>query len=419
MSILLNIPQRANLDCEKSEDKNLIGAARIYENQKIFKYSTNSNDFDFHDCIADSFNDFLQNLPSVIVRTTTSGQIRSLNTCAETLFGYAENEVVGQDVVHLFGPDVELKTAIAEVEPARGDDWQSLNAGAALQARKKNGELFPVTVLINLSTPGQHIFHITDRSVETRQAQQIAELEREVAHLARHSLLGELATTITHELAQPLTAITNYTAAATRWSADADASDMEPGLDMMAKAGEQAKRAWVIMHRLRKLLQHRDTEFVDDDLRIALNEAVQLSTLGASQHGIDMTVEMPDAAVIVRMDRIQIQILLANLIRNAIDELRFWKGERKLWIKLALKGQDQAEVSVEDTGPGIAPEVYANIFDPFMTTKPKGLGIGLAVSRRIARAHGGTLAAHNRALGGASFGFRVPLSSMSIMSISE
>lgn len=414
MSTLLNIPKKAELDCEKSENKNLLCAARIHENQKIFKYSTKSNDFDFPDCHSGAFHDFLQTLPSVIVKTTTSGQIRAFNAFAEKLFGYLENEVVGQDVVHLFAPTVELKTAIAGIEPTQGDEWHGLNAGEALQARKKNGELFPVTVLVNFSAPGQYIFHMTDRSVETRQAGQIAELEREVTHLARHSLLGELATTITHELAQPLTAITNYTAAATRWSADADASDIQPGLEMIAKAGEQAKRAWVIMHRLRKLLQHRDAEFVDDDLRTALNEAVQLSTLGVSQHGIDMTLEMPDAAVIVRMDRIQIQILLANLIRNAIDELRVWKGERKLWIKLAMKGQDQAEVSVEDTGPGIAPDVYANIFDPFMTTKPKGLGIGLAVSRRIACAHGGTLAAHNRALGGASFGFRVPLSRMSI-----
>jgi two-component system, LuxR family, sensor kinase FixL len=178
---------------------------------------------------------------------------------------------------------------------------------------------------------------------------------------------------------------------------------------LIEKAGEQAKRAWIIMHRLRKLLQHRDAEFGVGDLRHALGEAVELATLGAAQHGISILVDVPDEPVFVRMDSIQLQILLANLIRNAVDELRVSRGERKIWISLRRVEGEQAEILVEDTGPGIAPDVYANIFDPFLTTKPHGLGVGLAVSRRIALAHEGRLAARNRPDGGAAFSFLVPM----------
>jgi two-component system sensor kinase FixL len=165
-----------------------------------------------------------------------------------------------------------------------------------------------------------------------------------------------------------------------------------------------------MMHRLRRLLQHRGSDFNNDDMRLAAEEAIELSTLGAGEYGISLEVDLPHQPVIVRMDRIQVQILLANLIRNAVDELRVVKGERKIRIRLATDNDGMAVFSVEDTGPGIAPAVFENIFEPFLTTKPEGLGVGLAVSRRIALAHDGRLAARNRPEGGAAFSFLVPLS---------
>ena len=136
---------------------------------------------------------------------------------------------------------------------------------------------------------------------------------------------------------------------------------------------------------------------------------MQLSTLGASQDGITVTVALPPEPVIVLMDRVQVQVLLANLIRNAVDELSMVDGERRIWVRLSLNAEGLAELAVEDTGHGIAPEVFENIFDPFHTTKTEGLGVGLALSRRIAQAHGGRLAADNRPGGGAIFSFVVPV----------
>jgi two-component system sensor kinase FixL len=362
--------------------------------------------------VADVLNKILKISPNVIIVTNQWGIITSFNSTAEQLFGFHEDEVVGKKISSLFDVDFGAEQIIRQLLPDDRREWKPITTDPAFQGRKRTGELFPLELLLNecaFADPASYVFVIRDMSVSVRQEQRIAKLEREVAHLARHSLLGELATTITHELAQPLTAITNYTNAAGRCLTQDMEGRAEISLELIEKAGEQAKRAWIIMHRLRKLLQHRDAEFGVGDLRHALGEAVELATLGAAQHGISILVDVPDEPVFVRMDSIQLQILLANLIRNAVDELRVSRGERKIWISLRRVEGEQAEILVEDTGPGIAPDVYANIFDPFLTTKPHGLGVGLAVSRRIALAHEGRLAARNRPDGGAAFSFLVPM----------
>ncbi len=355
----------------------------------------------------------LQMSPNAIIMTGDDGAIKSFNDCAESLFGYRQCEVLGKNICILFGSEfVQLDMGINRQRSERCE-WRNVGEDGFVQAIRKSGEVFPVEVMqaaYKLEASLVHIYYIKDASVFHRQQQRIAELERENAHLSRNSMLGELASAITHELSQPLTAIANYTAAASRYWGQSTCANMEGGLELLSKAGEQAKRAWLIMHRLRKLLQHRGAERVDEDLRLTLEDAIELATLGASQHSISISIDVPDEPVIVRIDRIQVQILLTNLIRNAVDELRVSPGDRKIWIKLTVNDDGVAEVRVEDTGPGIAPEVYENIFDPFLTTKPEGLGVGLAVSRRIAQAHGGWLAAKNRAEGGAAFSFLLPVS---------
>lgn len=332
------------------------------------------------------------------------------------MFGYHSAEVVGRNISELFDPPHDPAHTVAAAA-SECSYWRHFQGQPIIRAVKKDGELIPVEVLFRecrADVGNFRIYYVKDASLRNRQEQRIAELEREVAYLSRHSVLGELATAITHELSQPLTAITNYTAAASRIWTSGSTQHIEEGLQLITKAGEQAKRAWLIMHRLRQLLQHRGVESREEDLRRALDDAVELATLGANQYGIGITIDMPETPVMVRIDRVQIQILLANLIRNAVDELRVWNGERRIWIRLTVNDNSMAKVCVEDTGPGIAPDVYENIFDPFLTTKPQGLGVGLAVSRRIALAHGGRLAARNRPDGGAAFSFLVPLSARNV-----
>ena len=355
----------------------------------------------------------LLNAPEAYVVVASAGHILSFNRHAQTLFGYDEEEVRGAEFGYLLEPGYQPDVVAFGASKSDHSIWTQVCRQGGGRARRKNGELFAVEMLRSqCANLGEivHIYCIRDLSLNTRYEQRIAELEREIAHLSRHSVLGELTTSITHELSQPLTAIANYAAAAGRCRLqDATAEELANSIGLIARAGEQAKRAWLIMHKLRQLLQHRSGEHSRDDLRLAVEDAVQLATLGVAQQRITVSVELPPEPVIVLMDRIQVQVLLANLIRNAVDELSTTDGERKIWIRLAINAQNLAELAVEDTGHGIAPEVFENIFDPFHTTKAEGLGVGLALSRRIAQAHGGRLAAANRPDGGAIFSFVVPV----------
>ena len=355
----------------------------------------------------------LQNAPEAFIVTSLGGNILTFNRHAQALFGYSEEEVHGWKFTSLMEPGFQPKVAALGPSTLDATRWTPVTGQSDTRARRKNGELFPAAIQKSQSTyAGEivHIHYIRDISDISRYEQRIAELEREIGHLSRHSVLGELATSITHELSQPLTAITNYAAAASRCrSHGATPEDLANSIDLIARAGEQAKRAWLIMHKLRQLLQHRGAERSHDDLRLAVDDAVQLATLGAAQQGIAVIVALPADPIIVLMDRVQVQVLLANLIRNAVDELSTIDGDRKIWIKLTVNAQNLAELAVEDTGHGIAPEVFENIFDPFHTTKAEGLGVGLALSRRIAQAHGGRLSAANRPEGGAIFSFVVPV----------
>ncbi len=371
-----------------------------------------------HSSLLQKVDDFLTvdviiNAPDAIIVTGNDSVIMFANKKAEILFGYLLEEMIGLRVT---------KVLLHKDSVDNSKSLHSLTCEACershLQERsfvgvKKNGERIAVEVSLQeyvSSNAPVLIYWIKDAAAAVRQTRKITELEREIAFLSQHSVLGELATAITHELCQPLTAISNYIAAASRSWTQMEFPNNEHGVELVTKAGEQAKRALLTTQRLRRLIQHRSAECVDEDLRVALKEALELATLGASQYGIAIDIDTPSEPVIVNMDSVQIQILLANLIRNAIDELRVWKGERKIWITLKKRDLTSAEVTVQDTGPGIAPDVFESIFDPFLTTKPEGLGVGLAVSRRIAKMHGGRLLAENRPQGGAVFSFVVPVS---------
>jgi two-component system, LuxR family, sensor kinase FixL len=356
---------------------------------------------------------FIESAPHAIIVTDDKGVIRSCNPFAEKLFGYTEVEVFGKAFSTLAGrPHLGRSTggSIFCSEPSPSKSVPNNEA----KARKKSGELCPVEIVSNqlvLDESPVYVHFIRDVSFRLRFEKRISELQQELIHLSQTNVLGELASAITHELNQPLTAITNYAAAAKQCGCKASPEDLESSFALMDKAASQAKRAWQIMHKLRKLVQHRGAECTNCDLRATLEDAVQLATLGTSHHRIQVTLDMPASPVMVLMDRVQIQILLTNLVRNAVDELNTWDGERKVRVMLQVCPDKTAAVSVEDTGPGIAPEVFESIFDPFHTTKPDGLGMGLSICRRIAEAHDGRLSAANRAEGGAVFSFIVPMSS--------
>jgi two-component system sensor kinase FixL len=291
------------------------------------------------------------------------------------------------------------------------DYWDAAARRGTLKARKRSGEIFPVELMkaeVETCTWACSIVSFNDTSFQQRLKQRISDLQQELSHLSRYMLLGELTTAITHEVKQPLAAIATYAAAALqpRSASGLDAKDIRA---VLGKIGAQAERCGDIIDKLKRLVSDQGIDAVYDDLCSTVQEAVEFVSIAAAKHNIEITVELPPHPVILLMDGSQIFMLVSNLVKNAIDELSQWRHERKIEVAVTLPGPDMAQLTVADTGPGIHAATFEKMFDPFHTTKPEGNGMGLALSRRIAEAHSGRLAAANRPGGGAIFSFVLPV----------
>jgi two-component system sensor kinase FixL len=350
------------------------------------------------------FHSFLQSLQIPTAICSAAGFVEYLNPAAERLLGYNGGEIKGYKFASLLMPVPPDELALSQ------EYWESSARHGNLKARKKSGEIFPVQLgksCLDVQDATLHVVTLQDISCKQRIKHRVEELQRELLHLSRYTVLGELASGITHELNQPLAAITAYAAAA-RYSAGTG-PDSQENLELLDKVAAQATRCGQIIHKLRRLVGDRNIDRVYADLCATIDEAVQLASMAAARHNIEISVSLPPRPVIILMDRVQIHILVTNLVKNAIDELANWRHERKIKVALKLPSPGIAELTVADTGPGIAPFAFESIFDPFHTTKPEGLGMGLALSRRIAEAHRGRLAAANRPSGGAIFRFLIPV----------
>ena len=219
--------------------------------------------------------------------------------------------------------------------------------------------------------------------------------------------MGEMASGIAHELNQPLTAIMNYTRAAGR-RLDRAEPDVAPIADLVDKAGRQAERAAEIIRRLRHFIKRDDSERRLEPINAIVEEAAALALIGASDRDITLSFSLEDALPAVLIDRIQVQQVVLNILRNAIEAFE-GPGERKVLVATAAGGPREILVRIRDNGPGLAPSVADDPFRPFQTTKEDGLGIGLAISRSIIDAHGGRLWAENAPDGGAVFRFTLPV----------
>lgn len=243
-------------------------------------------------------------------------------------------------------------------------------------------------------------------------------LQNEFAHLARVNELGELAAAIAHEINQPLTAITNYMNVG-RYAldvlgagkGDVDAARIEAS-EVIELAGAQALRAGEIVRRLRAFVAKgsgaRQPEKIDD----IVDTAMALSLVDAQLAGIIVDRHRGASEALVEVEAIQIQQVLVNLLRNAIDALVQMPGSAVRQLTIATRLVDagnMVEVMVRDTGRGILPELMARLFEPFVTSKPHGMGMGLSLSRRLIEAHGGTIEVESEAGHGATFRFTLPV----------
>jgi two-component system sensor kinase FixL len=216
--------------------------------------------------------------------------------------------------------------------------------------------------------------------------------------------MGEMASTLAHELNQPLTAIANYMKGSRRLLEDSTDGRAATVRDAIDKAAAQALRAGDIIRRLRDFVARGESERGAEPARKLIEEASALALVGAKNLGVRTTFRLDPAVDLVLVDKIQIQQVLLNLVRNAIEAME-GVTQRELTISATATDTDTALIGVADTGTGIAPEVANQLFQPFTTTKAAGMGVGLSICRTIVEAHGGQIWVEPNAGGGTAFYF--------------
>ena len=355
-----------------------------------------------------------QTAPDAIVVIDETGIIDTVNPATERLFGYSSAELVGENVKILMpSPYREAHDAHLARYRETGEK-HVIGIGRVVVGRRKDGTTFPARLSIGEIELGQgrvftgFIHDITERQSIQRRA---GVLQQELMHASRLSAMGEMASGIAHELNQPLTAVMNYTRAARR-HLDRTEPDPAPIADLVDKAGQQAERAAEIIKRLRRFIKKDDSERRLEPINAVVEEAAALALIGASDRHIELIFSLDDALPPVLMDRIEVQQVVLNILRNAIEAFE-GSDERKIRISTQAAGPQEVQVDIRDNGPGLAPHVADDPFRPFQTTKADGMGIGLAISRTIIDAHGGRLWAESPPEGGAVFRFSLPVGSES------
>ena len=348
--------------------------------------------------------------PDAIVIIDETGIIDTVNPAAERLFGYSGAELVGRNVKILMpSPHREAHDSHLARYRETGEK-RVIGIGRVVVGRRKDGTTFPARLAIGEIELDQgrlftgFLHDITERENIQRRA---GILQQELMHASRLSAMGEMASGIAHELNQPLTAVMNYAKAARR-HLDREDPDPVPIADLVDKAERQAERAAEIVKRLRRFIKKDESERRLEPINTVVEEAAALALIGASEPHIELMFFLDDTLPTVLMDRIEVQQVVLNILRNAIEAFE-GPGERQIRISTQAAGPQAVQVNIRDNGPGLARHIADDPFRPFQTTKEDGLGIGLAISRTIIDAHGGRLWAESPPEGGAVFRFSLPV----------
>jgi two-component system sensor kinase FixL len=335
----------------------------------------------------------------------SQGIMQSFSATAERLFGFTRKDVIGQNVSLLMpSPYREMHDQYLARYFATGER-KVIGRGRVVVGMRRNGTTFPMELAVGEMISGTRrsftgfIRDLTERH-ETQQ--RLQDLQSELIHMSRFTAMGEMASTLAHELNQPLTAVASYLNGCRRLLSGPDTVQSLMLRDAIDRATEQTLRAGQIIRQLRQFVARRETERRVEDLRKLVEEASALALVGAKESGVEVRYGFDPRIKFVWADKIQIQQVILNLIRNAIEAMQETE-KRALIISTAERPDGMAEISVSDTGPGIAPDIAAHLFQPFVTSKPNGMGVGLSISRTIIEAHGGQLEVEPNPAGGTIF----------------
>jgi two-component system sensor kinase FixL len=342
-----------------------------------------------------------------------NGIMQFFSSAAERQFGYTEREAIGENVSILMpNPDRTRHDGYLARYRSTGDR-HIIGIGRIVTGQRKDGTTFPMHLSIGeMQSGGAPYFtgFVRDLTEHQQTQARLQELQSELVHVSRLSAMGEMASALAHELNQPLAAISNYMKGSRRLLSASDDPNTAKIESAMDRAAEQAIRAGQIIRRLRDFVARGESEKRVERLSKLIEEAGALGLTGAREQGVQIRFKLDPRHDLVLVDRVQIQQVLVNLFRNALEAMA-QSSQRELITTNTPTAEDMIEIEVSDTGSGIPDDVKQNLFQTFFTTKETGMGVGLSISRSIVEAHGGRMWAETNAAGGATFRFTLPAAS--------
>lgn len=348
----------------------------------------------------------LDTVPDAMVVIDAAGTIQSFSAAAERLFGWTAAEIVGRNVAALMPEPYRSAHDGYLARYLRTGERRIIGIGRVVVGERRDGSTFPMELSVGEMAGGAHRYFtgfvrdLTDRQTTERRLQ---DLQSELVHVSRLTAMGEMASALAHELNQPLSAIANYVKGSERLL-NAETPDREKIKGALSSAAEQALRAGQIIRRLREFVAKGEAERRIESLPKLLEEAGALAMIGAKERGVRLRFDVDRRLDLVLADKVQVQQVVLNLMRNAIDAMED-TPRRDLTVLAREIEDDMVEVAVADTGPGISPEIADQLFQPFVTTKAQGMGVGLSISRTIVEGHGGRIWVEPNPKGGTIFRF--------------
>lgn len=350
----------------------------------------------------------VDHVPVLIAYVDAEQRYRFNNMAYEHDFGLRPEQIYGKSMRELLGEDAyrAVRPYIEQALAGKAVSFERQLAPADSGTRD-----VAISYLPDLSPQGGvRGFYVMVNDITPIKASQRREREHmlELAHVTRLASLGEMATQIAHEINQPLAAIALYSAAGLRTMAgECDRSKMEAWLEAI---NAQAKRAGEIVKRVRSFVQKGEPRLVPVDLNLVARETAALVDHDARSHGVEIVRELAEGLPLVQGERVLLEQVAFNLLRNAIDAALTGSGERRVTLRTFSDAQ-LVYVEVSDTGHGVDPALGEQIFSSFVTSKQGGLGMGLAISRSIVEAHGGSLRYASNPGGGTTFTFSMQVAS--------
>jgi two-component system, LuxR family, sensor kinase FixL len=351
----------------------------------------------------------LDSAPDAVIVIDLAGVMTSFSPAAERLFGWKASEAIGQNVSLLMPQPDRGNHDSFLANYTRTREKRIIGTGRVVVGQRKDGSTFPMELAVG-ETRGSRPFYtgfIRDLTERQHTEARLRDLQAELVHVSRLTAMGEMASTLAHELNQPLSAIANLLTGSRRLLDRGRAEDQAKVRDAVDKASAQALRAGDVIHRMREFVRRGASERAPESLSKVVEDAAALALIGAREHLVVSRLQLDPAADAVYADRVQIQQVLVNLIRNAVDAMAD-SQRRELTISSQRLENGSVQVSVTDTGSGISDDFRERLFQPFMTTKAEGMGVGLSISRSIIEAHGGRIWADANPKGGTVFHFILP-----------